>query len=108
MRDFDTSTKIKEIEERLSKIEKTVFKTKKPTSINNNYEGLSGGIQLIIDNGFLNTPKDVVEIISELKRENYHYPKESIRKIVSVDFTKKKRILTRVRENNLYKYVVRR
>jgi len=72
------------------------------------YSGLSGGIDLLIDNNFLNKPKDVNEIVSELKRENFHYPKNSIGKILSVDFTKKKRILTRIKEDKVFSYVVRK
>lgn len=62
--------KINDILERLEKLENVVFNKKSKKIINNNgkYEGLSGGIQLLIDNSFFNTPRNVPEIVSELKR----------------------------------------
>ncbi len=100
------------IEKRLEKMEKVLFSEKstvgKKTVKQKKYSGLAGGIQLLIDNKFLNNPKDVPTIVSELKRETYHYPTESVRTSLSRDFTKKQRILTRILENNKYKYVIRK
>ncbi|MEX2060857.1 MAG: hypothetical protein WD966_07375, partial [Nitrosopumilaceae archaeon] len=50
-----------------------------------------GGIQLLIDNDFFNKEREVKEVISELKREGYGYPPESIAKSLSRDFVHKKR-----------------
>lgn len=109
MNDKELHNTLKDIKSRLEKIENVVFKNKKvKKEKDSDYTGLSGGIRLIIDNKFLNKPKDVSEIVSEMKRENFHYPKESIRKMLSADFTKKKRILTRIKEGKVFKYVIRR
>lgn len=101
---------IKRIEDRLNIIEGVLFKKNtgptKPTS--NPYKGLAGGIRLLIDNKFFDSPKTISEIIEELKRENYHYPRPSINKIISVDFTKDQRILNRIKDGKSYKYVLRK
>ena len=100
--------RLEKIEQRIS-IDTTTLTEKKQTETKNKkYEGLAGGIQQLIDNNFLDTPKGVPEIVSELKRETYHYPTESIRTALSRDFTKKNRILTRVSENKKYKYIIRK
>ncbi|MFH1774528.1 MAG: hypothetical protein ABH874_06180 [Methanobacteriota archaeon] len=95
-------------EKRLSKIEEVIFSKKVKVSKPADYTGLSGGIRLLIDNGFLNTPKSVNEIQNELTREGYHYPSKSTDKLLSVNFMQKKKILTRVKEGNGWKYVVRK
>jgi len=97
---------------RLDKLEKAVFSEEtqvgKKTKKQKKYSGLTGGIQMLIDNNFFDIPKGVPTIASELKREAYHYPTESIRTALSRDFTKKNRVLTRIVEKNKYKYVVRK
>lgn len=72
------------------------------------YSGLTGGIKLLINENFLGTPKSVKEIFDELKRQGYHYPKKSVFKLLSIDFMKNKRIITRIRENNKWMYVIRK
>jgi len=73
-------------ENRLTKLEKIVFPSPSPAKKGpQKYRGLSGGIQFIIDNGFFNKQREVKEVISELKREGYHYSNESIAKLVPED-----------------------
>ena len=106
--------KIKKIlenhEKRISKIENVIFhkrgqKVSKPPDV---YSGLNGGIQLLIDNGFLNTPKSLEDVKNELKKEGYHYGSGPIGKALSVYFVKDKKILTRFKENKVWKYVIRK
>ena len=94
-------------ERRIKILEEKLPKQKKQESTKD-YKGLSGGIQFLIDNNFLTALKSVSEIITELKREGYHYPSASISKILSVNFTKNKKILNRTSENGVWKYVVRK
>jgi len=100
--------KIRELEQEknlriVSKTSKDKFvKTKK------DYNGLAGGIRLLIDENFLNVPKSVKEIQEELKRQGYYHSKTSVAKLLSVDFMKKKRIITRIDENKRWKYVIRK
>ena len=106
------------IEKRLDELEKvmiTIQSEKVTTSGNkqsvkkkNRYDGLTGGIRFLIDNDFFKKPKEMREINNELKREGYHYPDPSTFKIISVDFIKKQKILTRLKEGRNYKYVIRK
>ncbi len=72
------------------------------------YKGLAGGIRFLINNKFLNEPKTANEIMAELRREGYHHSLAPISKMLSVDFTKNKKILNRIREKNGWKYVLRK
>ena len=74
----------------------------------NSYKGTSGGIRLIMDNKFLNAPKSVQEIVSELQREGYYSKSNTVDKLLRVNFTNKTKTLTRVKEDNVWKYVIRK
>jgi hypothetical protein len=95
-------------EQRISELEKAIFVEKIKPKEKQEFKGLSGGIQLLISKGCVDTPKSVREIQDELKKEGYHYSFESITKLLSVDFMAKRKILTRVREDNVWKYAVRK
>jgi len=98
---------LKDHEERLKKTES--FFTKKETpKVTDDYSGLNGGIRLLIQNGFFNELKSLIEVKNELEREGYHYPKASIAKALSINFVRKLKVLTRVKENKIWKYVVRK
>lgn len=99
--------RLKNLEERNSQNEKEP-KENKPRIKNANYKGLSGGIRFLIEKEFLNPPKSVKEIQEELKREGYHYPYESVDKLLRVDFHKKNKILNRIKEEKVWKYVIRK
>jgi hypothetical protein len=73
-----------------------------------NYTGLAGGIRFLIDNKFLNIPKTANEVMSELKREGYHHSLAPISKMLSINFTKNKKILNRIKEDDIWKYVLRK
>jgi hypothetical protein len=100
--------RIRDHEKRISELEKATFVEKVTPKKEQEFKGLSGGIQFLISKGFLDTPKSVKEIQEELRKEGYHYPYESIGKLLSVDFMSKRKILTRVKENNVWKYVIRK
>ena len=73
-----------------------------------NYKGLTGGIQLLIDKGFFNQVKSVRETQSELKKEGYYYEAPTITQILTVNFSNKRKILQRIRENGILKFVIRK
>ncbi len=98
---------LKELEKRISKLEKAIF-TEKVKPVTGEFKGLSGGIRFLISTGFLNSPKSVREVREELKREGYHYSYDSVDKLLRVDFMAKQKILTRIREDGVWKYVVRK
>jgi hypothetical protein len=104
--------KIQALEKRVSKLEsifppKSELRETKPKD-QNDFRGLVGGIRFLISRNFLSTPKTVNEILDELKKEGYHYPYDSVNKIVSVNLMQKQKILTRVKEDNVWKYVLRK
>jgi len=95
-------------EKRISELEKTIFIEKAKPKEQQEFKGLSGGIEYLISKGFLDAPKSVKEIQGELKKEGYHYPYNSINKLLSVDFMEKQKRLTRVKEGKVWKYVLRK
>jgi len=111
-----TPDEIQKIEEMLEKHEsritklESLFSSKKEitTDVKKRYKGLAGGIRLLMDNGFLNSPKDLNQIITELKREGYHNSKAGVASTLSETFTKSQKVLNRIEENKVWKYVVRK
>jgi len=103
---------IAEIKKRLDKIEKELFSkksgTKKQTSEKNDYSGLVGGIQLLIDKKFFSKPRQLSEVTKELKTNTYHYSLAVVSKSLARDFVKTKRILTRIKDGKKYSYVIRK
>ena len=94
-------------ERRIKILEKKLPKQKRQES-NGDYKGLSGGIRFLIDNNFLNEPKTANEITAELKREGYHHSLASVSKMLGVNYTKKKKILNRIKEKGVWRYVLRK
>jgi len=99
---------VQDHEKRISELEKALLVEKVKPKGKQEFKGLSGGIEYLTSKGFLNTPKSVKEIQEELKKEGYHYRYESVSKLLSVNFMAKRKILTRIKENNVWKYVVRK
>ncbi len=101
--------RLAKIEKRLTALEKAVFQEKKRSgTASSSFEGLKGGIRFIIKNGFFKKLRSLSEIKSELKREGYHYSDASISKILTRDFTNKEKILNRIKEKKVWKYVIRK
>jgi len=99
-------------EDRISKLEKqiTINPTKsksEKTEKKSDYSGTSGGIQMLIDSGFLNKPKSSKEIHDEMKREGYYKSVKNVDGTVRNVFVKKK-ILERFKVDKIWKYVVRK
>ena len=101
-----TKNDFNKLEERVKKLEKAIFVKKQLPKIN--FKGLSGGINLLIKNQFFNSPKSVEETRVDLAREGYHYSRPSVDKLLRIDFVKNKKILTRIKEGKLWKYVLRK
>ena len=75
---------------------------------NNSYNGLAGGIRFLINEGFLNEPKSIPEIESELKREGYHYSSSGVASTLSETFTKSQKVLNRIKDGKIWRYVIRK
>ncbi|GEM_PF-2741684 len=78
------------------------------TKTQNTYSGLNGGIQMLLDEGFFETPKALGEIREKLGEKVYHYGKGSISKALSVYFMKRDQKLTRIKEGKAWKYAQRK
>ena len=103
--------KIEDIDARLKKIESILPSDNKDiSSIKNkgNFSGLAGGIRFLIKNGFFNEPKTLKEVIDELKREGYHRSTSGVASTLSVTFTANQKILTRIKDDKNWKYVIRK
>jgi len=111
MEDIEKLKKIIESHEvRISKLEKKLSIEKPVVSSitnQNDYSGIKGGIMLLLDNKFLDEPKSVQEIISEMKREGYYHDRASIDSTLRKVFIKN-RTLQRVQEEKKWKYVIRK
>ena len=100
-------------EVRISKLEnqinsKTVkSKSEKTKKDKSHYSGIVGGIQLLIDNGFLNNPKSSKEIHREMNKKRYFKSLQSVDGSVRKKFVKKK-ILERIKDDKIWKYVIRK
>ena len=107
---IDDSKKIKKLEERISKLEKTVFGTRKPSTKSkvNQYEGLMGGINLLIENGFFKKPVLVTEVQDELQKEGYYQTIQSTDAVLRRNMVNRKKILTRVKVDGIWQYVIRK
>jgi len=101
-------SKIDDIVSRIEKLEKIVFNEKKPKISTKKYEGITGGLNFLIDSNRLDTPKSSKEIHEELKKEGYYYRKEAVDTILRRDFVGSKKILTRDKEGKIWKYVIRK
>jgi len=111
---------VKEILERLEKLEAKVSSLleaqrkpsekplEKPTPVKEEFKGLAGGINLMMKNGFFNTPRPVNEIQKELERLGYYHQTGAIRTALNRDFMKKKQILTRIMKDEKWHYVVKK
>ncbi|MCH8915775.1 MAG: hypothetical protein IIA82_08050 [Thaumarchaeota archaeon] len=105
----DLEEKIEKISKRLDKLENAVFGNKKPKiKAEKKYKGIAGGINFLIDSGFLNALKSSREVHKELKKEGYHYRKEAVDTALRRDFVGSKKILTRDKDGKIWKYVIRK
>jgi len=96
--------KLMEHENRLNKIEQSLKEPARITKPAKKYEGLAGGIRLLLDNNFFDTPKMLNDVIDELKREGYKLSKSGVASTLSATFTNKQKLLTRTREKEGWSY----
>lgn len=82
---------------------------KKPRRPNiSNFNGVVGGIELLISQGFFKLPKTVKEITEKLSKEGYYYQNNIVDRSLRREFYTNKKILTRIRKNDLWHYVLRK
>ncbi len=108
MNDEELKQKVMEIESRLAKIELLLKEPTRSTKPNKKYNGLAGGIRLLFDDGFFDSPKTLNEVINELKREGYKLSKSGVASTLSTTFTHKQRVLSRIKDKEGWRYEKRK
>lgn len=111
--DEDTRLAIDGLDKRVQKIESLLSagkaaKAKIEVGGEKDYQGLQGGIMLLIGEKFFSTPKSKAETREQLAIKGYHHPEGAVQAALARDFMKKKRILTRIKDGKIYKYVIRK
>ncbi len=108
----DKSSKKKTLEERISELEKAVFGSKKTSAKSSKkskkFSGLVGGIELLMENNFFKKPVLVTEVQEELRKEGYFHSVQATDTILRRDMVKRKKILTRIKIDGIWQYVIRR
>jgi len=79
---------------------------KKPRVKEKNYSGLKGGIEYLIDNEFFQNLRSAKETHAELKKENYFHSLASVDK--RLRFLVSKKLLARAKDDNIWKYAIRK
>jgi hypothetical protein len=102
--------RIDALEKRMDRLEKMFLKRKAgtDTKTSKKYEGLTGGIQLLINNGLFKKPVLVTEVNEELKREGYFYAIQAVDTILRRDLVKRKKVLNRVKIDGVWQYILRK
>jgi len=100
----------KTLEERVSDLEKAVFGSKKPIIKNTDdkYKGVAGGLTLLLENGFFKKPVLVSEVQDELKKEGYFTSIQATDTLLRRGMVKRKKVLTRVKVDGVWQYVIRK
>lgn len=72
-------TRFTDFEERLGRLEEAVFGGNKEVKAPpKKFDGATGGIRLLIEEGFFDEPKLISEVRERLKAEGYHYGDSTI------------------------------
>ncbi|MEK7637217.1 MAG: hypothetical protein AAB402_02360 [Patescibacteria group bacterium] len=81
---------------------------KTPKSQNKDMSGATGGIRLLVEEGKIDSPKQLTEIIEFLRQEGRHYSRSTIS--MGLLNLVRERVLTRFRDKDdkNWKYVVRK
>lgn len=70
-------------------------------------KGLPAGILTLINEGFFDSPKIIAQIIEELERIGYFARRDTVNCTVR-RFFKDKKILTRIKQNKTWAYVIKK
>jgi len=108
MNEKEIKEKFEEIERRLDILEGKKIKKDSKKIKQKPLKGIPKGVISIIEEGFLDTPKDINKIKGELNRKGYFASREIIDRTIRRDFFQKKGILSRIKENKKWNYVVKK
>lgn len=95
------------LEARISDLERAISSSKKTkTAISGSSKGPTNAVLKLIQDGFLNEPILVKEIVQELNRQGYYYTIQVIDEVLRR--MNRNRILTRTGKRGKWKYTVRK
>lgn len=100
--------RLDDLEARVSSLENYVKPLMRKPAAPRKFEGLSGGINKLIDEGFFDAPRSLKEVIEEMRRLGYYYAVPAISTALSRDFMQRKGILTRTGKRGNWKYVLKK
>lgn len=109
-----TETKaLKEIISHLERLERAVFRSGKETSDKahqdpKKYKGATGGIRLLVDEGFFNKKRSFSEICKALEGKDYHYSKQAVQTPLNNLSSLKEKLLVAVTEKGRKLYAKRK
>jgi hypothetical protein len=74
---------LSELAERVEKLERAVFRTgkkhaKKDVVAGADHSGATGGIRLLVEDGFFDQRRNFAEVSTELQKRGYHYSRQAI------------------------------
>jgi hypothetical protein len=107
----NTQERLDKLEARVDSLEKalSIEGVEKPAAAKSAaYEGLAGGIRMLMANGFFDQPKAIAEIISELNREGYYNTHAGVASTLLITFVGKQKTLTRIKQGKKWAYVMRK
>ena len=106
----NTQERLDKLEARIDSLEKALSLEgeEKPAAQSGTYEGLAGGIRMLMVNGFFDQPKAIAEIINELNREGYYNTHAGVASTLLTTFVGKQKTLTRIKQGKVWAYVKRK
>jgi hypothetical protein len=75
----DPANLVKDLERRIALLEKAVFKAHPPkkAAVNKTFAGATGGVRLLISNGFFDRKRGFTEVKEALAGHGYHYTRQA-------------------------------
>lgn len=104
---------LKVIVSRLEKLERAVFRSGKVTTSKmdkdaKKYKGATGGIRLLVDEGYFDKKRTFGDICKALENKDYHYTKQAVQTPLNNLSSPKKKLLVALTEKGRKLYAKRK
>lgn len=104
---------LKAIMSRLEKLERAVFRSRKVTTSKTDkdakkYKGATGGIRLLVDEGYFDKKRTFGGICKALENKDYHYTKQAVQTPMNNLSSPKKKLLVALTEKGRKLYAKRK
>lgn len=104
---------LRDIMSRLKKLERAVFRSEKGTTSRTDmdakkYKGATGGIRLLVDEGYFDKKRAFADICKTLESKGYHYTKQAVQTPLNNLSTPKKKLLVALTEKGRKLYAKRK